>query len=160
MNQRKRKISPHSFRHAKAHQILDKIGIFKEINSEKIPNVHPLIILVFEINLGDTKDHNLKIEFKDPDGDNVKEPINFADIKVDSDDINLGDLKSVIRYSSFILFSLVMCLIIKKRLYIENKRIHINNIIKYNFKKLIFILFILLIIVFLTQILEVLIKLL
>lgn len=70
---------------------------------------------------------------------------------------HMEDSKSVIRYSFFILFSLVMCLIIKKRLYIENKRIYINNIIKYNFKKLIFIT--LLMIVFLSQILEALIKL-
>lgn len=74
---------------------LSVIGIFKGISSGKIPYVHPLMILVFEINLEDTKNHNLKIEFKNPNGSNVKEPINFVDIKVDSDDINFGQILNI-----------------------------------------------------------------
>jgi len=74
---------------------LSVIGIFKEVTGKSIPATHPLMILVFEINLGDTGEHNIKIEFKDPDKDNVKEPINLPNIKVGSADVNYGQVLNI-----------------------------------------------------------------
>ncbi|MCK5386664.1 MAG: hypothetical protein KAJ39_05735 [Gammaproteobacteria bacterium] len=94
---------------------LSVIGIFKEINGINIPSIHPLMILVFEINLGDKESHRLRIEFKDPDGENIKEPINILDVKVNSNDINYGKILNILNtnFSKRGLYKIIM--------YIDNK---------------------------------------
>ncbi|MCK5386663.1 MAG: hypothetical protein KAJ39_05730 [Gammaproteobacteria bacterium] len=73
---------------------------------------------------------------------------------------HMENWSSIIRYSSFILFSLFMCFVLlfirKNRLSIENKIIKISTkILNYNYKNYFFVIFIFLVIVLLTQILKV-----
>ena len=74
---------------------LSVIGIFKEIGGKNIPAIHPMMTLAFEIYLGDTENHNLKIEFKNPDGNDFNDTYNLI-INAPSVNQNFGRILKIV----------------------------------------------------------------
>lgn len=72
------------------------IGIFQEIISRKGKAIHPRIVLVFELSLVDKNNHNLRIEFKDPVGNDFYKQYTKEDISTTDTSKNIGQILNIV----------------------------------------------------------------